>query len=234
MFRSLCMIKAWYCTHGLYIHCMGSNKKTILFVQVARFLPTFAIWETFLIFALAFVSEVASSKHQDTLQSHMLSVCYLADVQTPWRNTHKNCPDQRTTATKLCRCVNDISGAGQRVKVMSFEGSVFSGYLLCGCWLGWICFHEHFKSSNDSFSPAGAQWDYVYAVVSNLCGEFLRLELSASHRYLSCSPWQRSYSFMETRNLLWDSLKITGVFLEAKIYISVKIRLIFFSSFVPV
>lgn len=97
---------------------MDSNKKTILFVQVARFLPIFAIWDTFPIFAPAFVSEVASSKWPDTLQSHMLSVCYLADVQAPWRNTHKNCPDQRTTATNLCRCVKDIAGAGQRVKVI--------------------------------------------------------------------------------------------------------------------
>lgn len=92
---------------------MGSNKKTILFVQVARFLPIFVIWDTFPIFALAFLSEVASSEWQDTLRTHMLSVCYLAYIQTPRRNTHKNCPDQRTIATKLCRCVNEISGAGQ-------------------------------------------------------------------------------------------------------------------------
>lgn len=32
---------------------------------------------------------------------------------------------------------------------------------------------------------------------------------------------------METKNLLWDSLQNTGVFLEDKICISIQIRLIF-------
>lgn len=148
---------------------MGINKKTILFVPVARFLPIFVSWDTFPISALASLSEVASSERQDTLQSHMLSICYLAYIQTAWRNTHKNCPDQRTIATSLCRCVNVISGAGQTVKVTQFGGRAFNGSILCGCWLGWIYFQElHFKSSNDSSSPSEALWDYVYAVVLNL------------------------------------------------------------------
>lgn len=61
---------------------MGINEKTIPFVPVAKFLPIFVIWDTFPIFALASLSEVASSERQDTLQSHMLSVCYLAYIQT--------------------------------------------------------------------------------------------------------------------------------------------------------
>lgn len=67
---------------GLCIHCMGSNNQTIVFVQVARFLPIFVIWDTFPIFALAFLSEAASSEQQDMLYSHMLSVYYLAYIQT--------------------------------------------------------------------------------------------------------------------------------------------------------
>lgn len=67
----------------------------------------------------------------------------------------------------------------------------------------------------------------IYAVVSSLCGEVLRMNLSVSQYYLSCN------SFMETRNLLWDSLKNTGVSLGAKIYIFINITLNF-SSFFPV
>lgn len=60
--RSFCKIKAQYCTHSFFIHYMGRKTKIIFIVQVARFLPVFVIWDTFPVFALAFLSEVASSK----------------------------------------------------------------------------------------------------------------------------------------------------------------------------
>lgn len=129
----------------------------------------------------------------------MLSVYYLAYIQTLWRNTYKNCPDQRTKATKLHRCVNGISGDGQTVKFTLFEGRVFNGSILCECSQRWICFQVHcLKSSNDSSPPSEGLWDSVYTVVSKLRSEFLGLKFSAWLHQLFCSSWQCSSASWES------------------------------------
>lgn len=111
----------------------------------------------------------------------MLGVCYLAYIQTSWRNIHKSCRDQRTIVTQLCRCVNEISGAGQTDACCLKAESLMDPFCVDAGWDESGSKNITLKVQMIHLLPGEGLQDYVYAVASNLMREFLRLKLSAWH-----------------------------------------------------